>query len=146
MHSEYILHVRHTLLTKSLNLWSSSRRVTRCGMSERPTPCPACTFSGLLLQDKRPNIQQSCLSTFLSDSSSCLTFHCISSWIMLCLFPIFSSCLSTYSSIALACCDDGDITDQTLAALKKAQTSRNPYCHWPTSSGRASGGNSTVNR
>lgn len=33
MHILHILHVSHTLLMKSLNLWTSSRRVTHCGMS-----------------------------------------------------------------------------------------------------------------
>ena len=38
MHILHILHVSHTLLMKSLNLWTSSGPVTHCGMSAETGP------------------------------------------------------------------------------------------------------------
>lgn len=38
MHSLHILHVSCTLLMKSLNLWTGTRRVTHCGMSAETGP------------------------------------------------------------------------------------------------------------
>lgn len=38
MHILHTLHVSRTLLMKSLNLWTSSRRLIHCGMSAETTP------------------------------------------------------------------------------------------------------------